>query len=299
MAHKHDHDTEGRLSLSLLITSVFMIGEAAGGLYTNSLALLSDAGHMFTDAFALVLSLIAARISRWDPDRRATFGYQRVGLLAAVINGLSLFVISFVIFFEAYRRFINPPEIKAGLMLVIAVLGLIANIVMAWILRHGHRDLNIKSAWLHVLGDTLSSAGVIISAVVIIFTGWTFADPLTSFLIGFIILFGGARVVSEASRVFLELAPRGFNVEEIAREICAMPEVLGVHDVHLWSLTHGRASFSAHIWVHDASLSSVQAIGEKVKRHLADKGINHVTLEYECAETESKGIFCELEEEED
>ncbi len=295
--HDHSHDTEKRLALSLVLTLAVMLAEGAGGYFANSLALLSDAGHMFTDSFALGLSLIAARISKWSPDRRATFGYQRVGLLAAVINGGSLFVISFVIFDEAVRRFSVPPVINTGLMAGMAALGFAANTAMVLILRHGHRDLNIKSAWMHVVGDALSSFGVIVAAVVIMFTGWRYADPLASVVIGVIILAGGLRVVSEAAHVFLELAPKGFNVEAVAKEICDFPGVMGVHDVHLWAITKGQIMFTAHIWVHDERLSQVQVLGARLKKKLAGMGIDHATLEFQCSECEDKGIYCELREE--
>ncbi len=295
--HDHHHDTEKRLALSLVLTLVVMLGEGAGGYFANSLALLSDAGHMFTDSFALGLSLIAARISKWSPDRRATFGYQRVGLLAALINGGSLFVISFVIFDEAVRRFSVPPAIDTRLMAGMAALGFAANMAMVLILRHGHRDLNIKSAWLHVVGDALSSFGVIVAAVVIIFTGWRYADPLASVLIGAIILVGGLRVVSEAAHVFLELAPKGFNVEAVAKEICGFPGVMGVHDVHLWAITRGQVMFTAHVWVSDEKLSHVQGLSTRLKKRLADMGIDHATLEFQCSECEDRGIYCELREE--
>ncbi len=295
--HDHHHGTEQRLALSLAITLIVMLGEGAGGYFANSLALLSDAGHMFTDSFALGLSLIAARISRWSPDRRATFGYQRVGLLAALVNGGSLFVISFVIFGEAIKRFSAPPVINTGLMAGMATLGFAANLSMVLILSHGHRDLNIKSAWLHVVGDALSSFGVIVAAVVIIFTGWRYADPLASAVIGVIILVGGLRVVMEAAHVFLELAPKGFNVEAVAREICAFPGVMGVHDVHLWAITKGQVMFTAHIWVHDEKISHVQELSARLKQKLAEMGIDHATLEFQCSECEDKGIYCELKEE--
>jgi cobalt-zinc-cadmium efflux system protein len=290
----HEHRVERRLAVSLVITLSVMGAEVAAGFLSNSLALLSDAGHMFTDAFALGLSLAAARVGRWSPDRRATFGYQRVGLLAAVINGLSLIVISVVIFREAYQRFVSPPEIRTGLVIAAASAGLLANVAMALILRHGHHDLNIKSAWLHVLGDTLSSVGVIASGLVVWLTGWRYADPAAGLFIGLIIIFGGFRVVREAIGVFLELVPTGHDIEEIAKELCAMPDIQGVHDVHLWSVTHGQLAFTAHIWVHDQPVSKTQALGEKIKLMLEERGITHVTLEFQCAECEGKGIFCEL-----
>ncbi|MDA8325875.1 MAG: cation diffusion facilitator family transporter [Nitrospiraceae bacterium] len=298
MSEGHVHNgAEKRLALSLIITLVVVLGEAVGGYFANSLALLSDAGHNFTDSFALGLSLIAARISTWSPDRRATFGYQRVGLLAAVINGGLLFIIAFVISAEAIRRLSAPPAIDSRLMLVFGALAFAANTAIVLILRHGHRDLNIKSAWLHMLGDAFASFGVIISAAIITFTGWRLADPLTSLAIALIILVGGLRVVSEAVHVFLELAPRDLNVEAVAKNICSFPDVMGVHDVHLWALTKGHVMFTAHIWVKDEKLSHVQQLSDKLKAMLATAGIDHATLEFQCGECQDKGIFCEIKKE--
>ncbi|MDA8157428.1 MAG: cation diffusion facilitator family transporter [Actinomycetota bacterium] len=296
MAHNHNHHNEGRLGISLLITCVVMLAVAAGGFFSNSLALLSDAGHMFTDVFALGMSLMAARISTRSPDHRATFGYHRVGLLAAIINGLALFAISFLIFYEGYRRLAAPPHVKAGVMLGVAVLGMAANSAMAMLLRHGHHDLNIRSAWMHVIGDLLSSAGVLASSLIIIFTGWAYADPAISFVIGCIILVGGLRVVAESAGIFLELSPRGISVHDLAKEICSMSGVMGVHDVHLWSLTRGSVFFSAHIWVQDEKLSKLQEISHRIKSRLAAMGVGHATLEFQCAGCEGRGIFCEVEE---
>lgn len=286
---------EKRLRLSLAVTILILIAEVAGGLFSNSLALLSDAGHVLTDVFALGLSLIASHISRRPSDYRATYGYQRVGLLAAVINGLSLLAIAGFIFFEAYSRLTSPPHIEVRLMLVIAAFGLFGNIVMAFIIGTEHEDLNIKSAWLHVLGDTLSSVGVIISGLIIYFTNWVYADPIASLLIGIIIVSGGVRVVREAASIFLEMTPEGFHAEDIAKRICDMPEVMGVHDVHIWSLAHRRIAFSAHIWVHDQRLSEAEGIRKKIEKMLSEMGIGHIMLQFECAECENGGIYCQID----
>jgi cobalt-zinc-cadmium efflux system protein len=206
---------EKRLLITFSITLFILFAEVLGGLISNSLALLSDAGHVLTDAFALGLSMIAARISKRPSDYKATYGYQRVGLLAAIINGLSLLSISVFIFYESYHRFHSPPSINTSVMLPVAIGGLLGNIVMAWILGSKHHDLNLKSAWLHVLGDTLASVGVIISGVIVYLTGWTYADPIAGTLIGIIIISGGIRVVKEATSIFLDLVPQGFDVEDI------------------------------------------------------------------------------------
>jgi len=286
--------SDKRLFLSLSITLFIFFAEVLGGLLSNSLALLSDAGHVLTDAFALGLSLIAARISKRPSDYRATYGYQRVGLLAAIINGLGLFSISVFIFIESYHRFVSPTSIDISVMMPIAIGGLMGNVIMVVILQHGHHDLNIKSAWLHVLGDTLSSIGVIISGIIVYLTGWMYADPVAGVLIGIIIISGGIRVVKEATRIFLEFVPKGFDVEDIARRISELPEVMGIHDVHIWSLTHKRVSFSAHIWVHDQKLSELGPLRKKIEDTLGELRISHILLQFECAECESGGLYCQV-----
>jgi cobalt-zinc-cadmium efflux system protein len=293
--------SEKRLFLTLSITLFILLAEVTGGLLSNSLALLSDAGHVLTDAFALGLSLIAARISKRPSDYRATYGYQRVGLLAAIINGAGLFSIAVFIFIESYHRFVSPTSIDVSVMMPVAIGGLIGNVIMVFILQHGHHDLNIKSAWLHVLGDTLSSLGVIISGIIVYLTGWTYADPIAGILIGGIIISGGIRVVKEAAGIFLELVPKGFDVEDIARRIAELPEVIGIHDIHIWSLTHKRVSFSAHIWVHDQKLSELEPLRKKIEDLLSELKISHILLQFECAECESGGLYCQLhtEDEED
>ena len=286
--------SDKRLFLSLSITLFIFFAEVLGGLLSNSLALLSDAGHVLTDAFALGLSLIAARISKRPSDRRATYGYQRVGLLAAIINGVGLFIISVFIFIESYQRFLSPTSIDIPVMMPIAIGGLMGNVIMVVILQHGHHDLNIKSAWLHVLGDTLSSIGVIISGIIVYLTGWMYADPVAGVLIAIIIISGGIRVVKEATRIFLEFVPKGFDVEDIARRISELPEVMGIHDVHIWSLTHKRVSFSAHIWVHDQKLSELGPLRKKIEDTLGELRISHILLQFECAECESGGLYCQV-----
>jgi cobalt-zinc-cadmium efflux system protein len=289
---------EKRLFLSFALTLLIFLTEVIGGIVSKSLALLSDAGHMLTDVFALGLSMIALRIGRKPSDRKATFGYQRIGLLAAVINAASLIIIAFFIFYESYHRFISPLQIHTSTMLVIAGIGLIGNIFIALILGHSHKDLNIKSAWLHVLGDTLSSVGVILSGVIIFYTGWPYADPMASILIGIVILFGGVRVIKEALTVFLEMTPEGFDPENIVKNVAEIPGVMGIHNVHLWSPSHGNIAFSAHIWVHDQKLSEVAGLRRTIEEALMAMDIRHIMLQFECAECETNGLYCQIHMEE-
>jgi cobalt-zinc-cadmium efflux system protein len=286
------HSSEKRLIWSLAITVVILAGEVVGGLLSNSLALLSDAGHVLTDAFALGLSLVAALIMKRPSDYRATYGYQRIGLLAALINGVTLVVMAIFIFMEAYSRLISPPRVNSSLMLIVAAAGLIGNVVMALILSRGHKDLNVKSAWLHVIGDTVSSAGVIIAGIVMQLTGWLLADPLASCLVGIVIVVGGGRVIKEALWIFLELSPPGFHAEEISSLISEIPGVVCVHDVHIWSIGHGIPAFSGHVQVTDQKISEADGVRREIEHRLSHLGIRHSVIQMECAECETNATYC-------
>jgi cobalt-zinc-cadmium efflux system protein len=293
--HEHGHTSEKRLFLSLLVTVVILAAEVFGGIISNSLALLSDAGHVLTDVFALGMSLAAAMIMKKPSDFRATYGYQRIGLLAALINGASLIVIALFIFFETYRRLVSTPEIKSSIMILIASAGLAGNLLMAWILARGHKDLNLKSAWLHVLGDTVSSAGVIIAGIIIAFTGWRMADPIASAIVGIMIIFGGGRVIKEALWVFLELSPFGFHAEEISALIAEVPGVSCVHDIHVWSIGHGIPAFSGHVQVRDQRISEADNIRKEIEHRLEHMGIKHSVIQMECSECAIDAIYCTIQ----
>jgi cobalt-zinc-cadmium efflux system protein len=291
---KNGKSAEKRLVWSLAVTLVILAGEVIGGILSNSLALLSDAGHVLTDAFALGLSLIAALIMKRPSDYRATYGYQRIGLLAALLNGASLVVMAVFIFVETYKRLLSPPEINSSLMLVIATAGFAGNIAMAFILSRGHKDLNIQSAWLHVLGDTVSSAGVIIAGIVIKFTGWTVADPIASGVVGVMIIIGGGRVIKEALWIFLELSPVDLHAEEMSSLISEIPGVVCVHDVHVWSIGHGIPAFSAHVQVSDQKISEADIVRREIEHKLLHLGIRHSVIQMECAECETNGTYCQI-----
>jgi cobalt-zinc-cadmium efflux system protein len=287
--------SEKRLTWTLIVTIFILLGEVIGGIISNSLALLSDAGHVLTDAFALGLSLIAALIMKRPSDYRATYGYQRIGLLSALINGSSLVIIAIFIFMETYKRLLSPPEVNSPVMLSIAAAGLAGNLIMAWILGHGHKDLNVKSAWLHVLGDTISSAGVIVAGLIMMFTGWKQADPIASGLVGVMIIIGGVRVIKEALWIFLELSPMGFHAKEISDLIAGVPGVTCVHDVHVWSIGHGIPAFSAHVQVSDQKISAADGIRKEIEHKLEHLGIKHSVIQMECAECGNNAIFCAID----
>jgi cobalt-zinc-cadmium efflux system protein len=285
---------EKRLFWAIAVTFIVLAGEVVGGYLSNSLALLSDAAHVLTDVFALGISLIAVHIGKRPSDYRATYGYQRIGILAALINGCSLVVISIFIFIETYHRIFEPPQINSNVMLYVAVGGLIGNIVMARILGHGHKDLNVKSAWLHVIGDMITSAGVIIAGLVIKFSGWYLADPLASGIVGVIIIIGGARVIKESMWIFLELSPFGYHPEDVSSVICDIKDVLEVHDVHIWSIGHGVPAFSAHVLCNDMLISQTDTIRKEIEDKLAHLGIRHTVIQMESVQCDANGLYCNV-----
>jgi cobalt-zinc-cadmium efflux system protein len=237
-----------RLAVVLGITGLYMLVELVAGLLTGSLALLSDAGHMLSDVAALGLALFAI----WFADRPATpqktFGYYRVEILAALANGVTLVVIALGIFYEAFHRFFKPEPVESGPMLVVAVLGLVVNIFGAWLLSRSHQhSLNLRGAFLHILGDLVGSAGAIIAALVIMMTGWYQADPLVSVVIGFLILASAWTLCRETINVLLEGTPVGLAFEEVEASMRAVPGVMEVGDLHLWSITSGIDALSAHV----------------------------------------------------
>lgn len=289
------HSSTKKLSFALGITFFIFVVEIIGGLISNSLALLSDAGHVFTDSFALILSLLASIIVRKPSGKKATYGYHKIGILAAFINGVSLIVIASLIFFEGYQRLLNPPKIDSGIMLSVAIFGFLGNLLMAWILGHRHEDLNIKSAWLHVIGDTISSAGVIIAGLVIKYTGWLIIDPIVSWLVGFVIILGGFRVVKDSVWIFLDFVPKGFDVEEIRDKIIKINGIIDVHDIHIWSIGYGVAAFSAHVVVDNQLLSEADKIRKKIEEELNHMGIKHSVIQIECIKCENSSIYCNFE----
>ncbi|MGB9710899.1 MAG: cation diffusion facilitator family transporter [Thermodesulfovibrio sp.] len=284
-----------KLSFAVGITFFIFIVEIIGGLISNSLALFSDAGHVFTDAFALILSLIASIITKKPSGRKATYGYHKIGILAAFINGVSLIVIAGLIFFEGYQRLLNPPKIDSDIMLPVAVFGFLGNLLMAWILGHRHEDLNIKSAWLHVIGDTISSAGVIIGGLIIKYTDWLIIDPIISWFIGFIIITGGVRVIKDSLWIFLDFVPKGFDVEEITEKIKKIKGIIDIHDIHIWSIGYGVPAFSAHVVVDNQLLSEADKIRKKIEKELVSIGIKHSVIQVECIKCENSSIYCNFE----
>ena len=296
--HEHVSGSEegvgGRLLLSAGLTGVVCVVEVVGGLWTGSLALLSDAAHVFLDVVALAMSYGALRLAALPPNARHSYGYRRAEVLVALINAVTLLVVAAGIGKEAWERWQSPVSIHSGEMLGIAVLGLVANLVVAVALR-GHTDgnLNVKSAFLHVLGDALASVGVIGAAVVMLATGWYAADPLVSVAIGLLIAYSGWGVLREAVHILMEGAPKGLSTDEVARALVGVEGVLGVHDLHLWSTGSGQAVLSAHVRVAESTLPGSPALVARLRGLLDEKyGIGHATLQVECVDCGQGCVDC-------
>ena len=280
----HSHGSQKKLLLSMLLTGIIFVAEFIGGLTTGSLALLSDSAHVFMDVFALGLSYLAFRVAAKPANDKHTYGYHRMQVLAALVNGVTLLVISIEIFREAIIRFSNPQPIETGLMLVIAVIGLAVNVIVAFVLHdHDHDDLNTRSAFLHVLGDTLASVGVIVAGVLIHFTGLVIIDPLMSLAISLLILFSAGRLLKETVHILVEGIPENISVAEVTALIKSIEGVLEVHDFHAWEISPDYIAFSAHILLEDQMLSQTNAIMEKVKAVLEKFNIHHTTIQFECS----------------
>jgi cobalt-zinc-cadmium efflux system protein len=271
------------LVIALAITATFLVVEVVGAYISNSLALLADAAHMLTDVAALGLALFAIWLARRPTRAERTFGYLRAEILAALVNAVTLIVMALYIFWEAWQRLQEPPEVQSVPLLVVAVAGLCANIVSAWVLSRGgghEHNLNTRGAFLHVLGDLLGSVATIFAALIIYFTGWYAADPILSAVIGGLVVFGAWSLMRESVDVLLEAAPRGIVIADVRRAIDDVPGVEGVHDLHVWTVTSGFAALSAH--VETDNMADWGACVTAIAQTLRDQfGISHVTLQPE------------------
>ena len=284
-SHSHSH-LQGKFRLAVVLTSAVLIAEVIGGILTNSLALLSDAAHVFADVFALALSWFAVYLSTLPASNRRTYGYHRVEVFAAFINGVSLVAISIWIFYEAFQRISDPEPVKSLQMLIIAIVGLVVNLIVALIfIRESHENLNVKSAFLHVIGDAMSSAGVIIGGIIMKITDWYLIDPILSFVIGFIILFGAIRINREALHILLEGTPRDIDIDNVSNEIKKLSFIKDIHDLHIWSIRSDYTALSAHVLVDAQSIRAMQNTLGSINAMLREKfGISHTTLQLECGE---------------
>lgn len=297
--HDHDHDAHGhshshagfrgssvgRLWITFFINAAFLVIELAGGIIANSLALIADAGHMLTDVAAILLAIVVAKLALTAPTPRMTYGLLRAEVLGALMNGATLVVIVGFIFWNAWRRFGAEVEIDSGLMLVVAVLGLIANGVSAYILHGGEREnINVKGAYLHMLADMLGSVGAIVAGVVIYFTGWTPIDPIASVFIGCLILIGSWGLLRETIAILLESTPAHLDYHEIESAILSLEHVNSVHDLHIWTIASGIPSLSAHIRLDATCCDTLHwsVCLKDIQTMLREKyGIEHTTLQVE------------------
>jgi cobalt-zinc-cadmium efflux system protein len=287
-------NTQQRFVLALTLTGLVLIAEVAGGLFTGSLALLSDAAHVLLDVLALGLSYAALRMAARPADDRHTYGFHRFQVLAALANGATLLLVAFGIFREAGLRLREPSPVLAGPMLVVAVFGLVINLIVLRVLGgHDHRDLNVRSVFLHVAGDTLSSVGVIIAGLIVLLTGWTLVDPLISLGIGLVILVGSARVLRSSLHILVEGTPEGLKTCEVAQAMSQVAHVHAVHDLHVWAVSPGYAALSAHVVLSDQSLEETQDVRDELKRVLTGRfGIEHTTIQFECADCGQGALTC-------
>lgn len=281
MSHSHASNGFRNLKRALLITGVWFVIELAGGLYSNSLALLADAAHMLTDMAALGLSYFAMKIAARPATPEKTYGFLRAEILAALCNGIFLILIALYIFYEAFERLLAPPEVKSLPMLLVAGTGLLANLLTARLL-HGsrHENLNLRSAFLHVLGDTLGSAGAILAGVLMWTRQWYLADPIVSAIVGALVLYSSWQLVAESVDVLLEGVPRHLDSARILRDLCSMPGVSSVHDLHVWSIASTTAAMSCHIVLHpEVDPGCVLTNASRLMRE--QYGIEHTTIQVE------------------
>lgn len=288
--HEHEHGERPRdrvnrrpLLIALLITATFLVVEVIGGLLTNSLALLADAGHMVTDVAALSLSLLAIWLASRPATAERSFGFYRAEVLAALVNSATLIAISIYIFWEAFQRLSEPPDVRSGPMLAVAVAGLVANAASAWVLMRGgghEENLNTRGAFLHVVGDMLGSVGAILAALIMLATGWYLADPILSALIGMLILWNSWRLLRESVDVLLEATPPAIDPQAVRRAVVDIPGVAGIHDLHIWTVTSGFIAMSGHIEVTGERPWS-DVLREVTSLLRGRFGIAHVTLQPE------------------
>lgn len=294
--HNHNHEFEsakGRLFFTIVLNFVITIAEIIGGILSGSLALLSDALHNFSDAISVIVSYIALKLKRKDNSMRHTFGLKRAEILAAAINSAVLIVICVYLFYEAVQRFLEPQEINAGIMSIVAVIGLLANFVAVLLLRRDSKSsINIRSAYLHLLGDTVSSVAVIFGGIAIAVWKINWIDPALTILIGLYIIKESYTILEEAVHVLMEGAPLEISIKDIQDEVEKFIEVEDIHHIHLWMVGDNDVHLEAHINVNDMKISESDSLRKKIEEALHHKfGIHHITLQFECNQCPDVGLI--------
>ncbi len=281
--HHHSHDTGKVLCWSLLLTLIFVIVEIAAGIHARSLALLSDAGHNFTDSLALVLAWFGVYYERKPPNEIKTYGYHRAGVLAAFVNALSLLLLAAYILWQSYQRWWHPAKVAETTMLIVACFGVIVNAAIMWGLHHERKfDLNVRGAWVHMLGDVLGSLAIIGGAIAIHYTGMQRIDPLLSALIGLLIIWTAWDIMLESLNILLEGLPRGLEFNDVTAAMRDTEDVIDVHDVHIWSLGSSTHALSCHVLIEDIPPSESEAVLRRLNGVLAERfGIRHTTVQFE------------------
>lgn len=292
------NQTTKRLALSLGLTAAFVIIEIMAGIFGNSLALLTDAAHNFTDVIALGLSWYAVKLATQPAHAGKTFGYHRAGILVALVNSTTLVLIVLGIFYEAWHRFTSPSEVNAPILIGVGVIAFIINAVTAWLVKGGsEHDLNLRSAFLHLMGDVLSTLGAVIAGIIIFFTNWNWLDPLVSVLIGVFILWNAWGILRQSIHILLESTPESVDLDAMLNDLLKVEGVLDVHDLHVWSISENLRALSAHVTTDDVLVSAGLPIQQKVNELLAHKyNIRHATLQLECEGCEHNLLFCDISE---
>jgi cobalt-zinc-cadmium efflux system protein len=295
-AHAHAPVNLGTAFIfGLVLTGGFVILEFGAGIWANSIALISDAGHNLTDALALGLSGWALHMARRAPNNNKTFGYHRTGILAAILNAASLVLISFYILFESVQRIFNPPKVEGVAVIIVASVALVVNLAVAWMLFAWSKDdLNTRSAFLHIIADAAASLGVIVAGILIVFTGWEIVDPLISILIALLILWSSWRILKEAINILLEGIPEGFDMVSLMRDLLKQPNVKDVHDLHVWTIGSGIRALSCHLVLSENyQIQDANSIAQEVHQLLEKKyRIKHATMQLEYKDCIVNDTFC-------
>lgn len=305
--HNHSHSHFGeianqntkRLALSLGLTAIFVFVEIIAGLWGNSLALLTDAAHNFTDVIALGLSWYALRLALKPAHAGKTFGYHRAGILVALVNSTTLVLIALGIFYEAYHRFLNPPEVNTSILIGVGGIAFIINLGTALLVKKGsEHDLNLRSAFFHLMGDVLSTLGAVIAGVIILFTNWNWLDPFVSVLIGILILYNAWGIIRQTIHILLESTPENVDVAKMVEEVRNVDGVHDIHDLHVWSINENLRMLSAHVVTnHDITLHEGSIIQRNINELLAHEyNIQHATLQLECEGCADGLLYCEIKE---
>ncbi|HXZ05706.1 MAG TPA: cation diffusion facilitator family transporter [Ktedonobacteraceae bacterium] len=300
--HNHTHGLARKsLRFAFFLTLIILLAELIGGLLANSLALVSDAGHVVTDIFALGLAWFATVQAERPPNARKTFGYHRVGILAAMVNAVTLIVISFAILLEAVQRFQHPEKVQPQIMFLAAGIGIVINLIIGFGLLKESNNLNVRAAMLHVFGDVGASIGVIVAGVIILFTGWTIVDPLLSVGIAVLIAIGAWQILRETTDILLESVPKGISMPGLVKDMKSVEGIKDVHDLHVWSITSNMYALSCHALIDNLPPSDSSAILQSLNTMLSEKyHIGHVTIQFECdphqeAYCAVNGLYCHME----